>query len=91
MILKIDNTTFFFIEFNSKLSAGFSINDQLRKQLIYICLFDDIIIQLPKLHLTQYKSISFNFNHTVTSITNISTLYLCLFKLNKKFSLSRVD
>ena len=53
MILKIDNKAFFFIELNGELSANFSINDQLSKQFIDISLFDDIIIELSKLHLTK--------------------------------------
>jgi hypothetical protein len=66
-----------------------SVNDDLRKQLVNGALFDDIIIELAKLHLAKHHLVPFYFDHAIASMRYAATFDLCFFEFDKKLPLSQ--
>ncbi len=91
MILKIDNATLLFCKPKRNFTTMPSVNNDLRKKLVNRALFYDIIIELAKFHLAKHHLIPIYLNHTVTSVRYAATFDLCLFELDKKFSLSQCN
>lgn len=88
MVFKVYYTALLFIKLYRGLSTDSAVYHYLRIDLINRNLLQNLIIELSKLHLTQYKFASLHFQQAIASIRNILVFQLALFELYKKFSLA---